>query len=224
MAENIADFYEKHFIQSQNKNSLFLSFEGIDGSGKSTQIQLTKSFLEANGYKVHILREPGGTVFGEKLREAILSSITPLTKISEAMLFASSRAQLLHEEIIPKLNEDKHAVILDRYIDSSIVYQGIAGELGVKTVLELHQYKPLNLIPNLTFLLDISVETALQRQKDRGGEKDYFESKAMEFFSSLRAGYLECLNLFPSRVKKIHAEDKVDLIQKEIQTYLKELL
>ena len=119
-------------------NGLFLSFEGLDGSGKTTQISKTKEWLENKNWNVMVLREPGGTVFGEKLRSAILETQEDIDPLAQAMLFASSRAQLLSKKILPFLSNKNHCVILDRYIDSSIAYQGYAAGLGMETITQLH--------------------------------------------------------------------------------------
>lgn len=111
-----------YFTNVKDTNSLLLSFEGIEGSGKSTQIKKLSEYLSSQGKKVYCFREPGGTTFGEKLRSAILNSETSIDPIAEAHLFASARAQLLAQEILPKLKQDNTVIILDRYIDSSIAY------------------------------------------------------------------------------------------------------
>lgn len=202
---------------SYNKNqSYFFSFEGIEGSGKSTQIQVLKSFLEDKGFTVLILREPGGTTFGESLRSAILSSSTPLTPISEAYLFASSRAQLIQEKILPFLEKEKHIVILDRYIDSSMAYQGKARGLGAQTVLDIHTHSPLNIFPNKTFYLEIDMQTSMNRQAARGNEKDYFEKENQVFYKNLIQGYEDCAQSFPERIEKIDASQTIETVSKSL--------
>ncbi|MCO4756046.1 MAG: dTMP kinase, partial [Bacteriovoracaceae bacterium] len=115
-----------HFKPYTPTTSLFISFEGIEGSGKTTQITTLKHALENQGYKVTLLREPGGTPFGEKMREAILSSEENISPVAEACLMAASRAQLLEKRIVPLLETPGNIVIVDRYIDSSLAYQGSA--------------------------------------------------------------------------------------------------
>lgn len=186
--------------------SLFLSLEGIEGSGKSTQIKAIEEFVKKKNFRVMTLREPGGTVFGEKLREAILKSETALHPLAECHLFLASRAQLLKEKILPFLLQPGSVVILDRYMDSTLAYQGKARKLGHETVLTLHQHDPLNLLPHRTYFLDISLETSFDRQKARGNEKDYFESEKTEFYQNLLDGYREVADLFPDRILKVNAE------------------
>ncbi|MFA6238431.1 MAG: dTMP kinase [Bacteriovorax sp.] len=192
--------------------SFFLSFEGIEGAGKSTQITRLKAYLEEKNFRVLILREPGGTPFGEKLRQAILETKTELTPLAEAHLFAASRAQLLSEVILQELSKPNTVVICDRYIDSSMVYQGHARGLGVAQVLEIHNIFPLNIVPHLTFYLRIGVETSEKRQKIRNAPKDYFEAKGIEFYKKLVVGYDLMHELFPNRILKLDAEGSLDQV------------
>lgn len=207
-----------------NSNSLFLSFEGIEGSGKSTQIKYLKEYLEGRGHSVLLLREPGGSKFGEKLRSAILDSSEPISPLAEAHLFASSRAQLLAEKVLPFLEKDKSVVLLDRYLDSSIAYQGVARGLGIKTILDLHAHAPLNTAPNKTFYLKIDLETSELRQKIRGNEKDYFEKENHAFYSQLISGYDQSSEIFKERIQIIDAKKSVEEVRSEIQSRVDELL
>lgn len=204
--------------------SLFLSLEGIEGSGKSTQIKAIENFVQSKGMRVLTLREPGGTVFGEKLREAILQSTTPLHPLAECHLFLASRAQLLKEKILPFLETPSSVVILDRYIDSTLSYQGKARGLGYDTILTLHQHEPLNLLPHRTYFLDISLETSFERQRQRGNVKDYFESEKQDFYKKLMDGYREISQIFPDRIARIDAEknpqDVTQLILQDLEKLL----
>ncbi len=204
--------------------SYFLSLEGIEGSGKSTQIKNLERSLIDKGYRVLNLREPGGTEFGEKLREAILKSSTPLHPLAECHLFLASRAQLLKEKILPFLLQPKSVVVLDRYIDSTLAYQGKARGLGMETVLELHQHDPLNLLPHRTYFLDISLETSHERQKIRGQDKDYFESEKNEFYNKLIDGYREVAQLFPQRILKIDASVSMEKVSQMMLQDLEKIL
>jgi dTMP kinase len=214
----------KQFYTYDQNNSRLFSFEGIEGSGKSTQIQILKDYLISNGYKVLVLREPGGTSFGEGLRSAILNSDTPLAPISEAYLFASSRAQLIQEKIIPFLENDKHIVILDRYIDSSMAYQGNARGLGMNTILNIHTIAPLNIMPNKTFYLSISMEESMKRQEARGDKKDYFEKENQEFYQKLIQGYEDCANTFTDRIIRIDASQQVVSVSEALLTEIEKHL
>ena len=194
-----------------------LSFEGIEGAGKSTHINKLKEDLENEGYTVFITREPGGTKFGEKLREAILCSDVPLGPIAEAHLFASSRAQLLKELTLEKLKIPKTIVIYDRFLDSSLAYQGVARGLGIETILEIHSHYPLTTVPNLTLYIEISLETSKHRQKLRGNEKDYFESEKDPFYRSLIEGYTIASQIFKDRFAVIDGEKSIDGVYEQIK-------
>jgi dTMP kinase len=208
----------------ETPGSFFLSFEGIEGSGKTTQIKNVEAFLKDKGFSVLTLREPGGTSFGEKLREAILQSSTPLHPLAECHLFLASRAQLLKEKVLPFLLNPRSVVILDRYIDSTLAYQGNARKLGYETVLSLHQHNPLNLIPHRTYFLDIDWETSMQRQSARGAAKDYFEAENSEFYANLIDGYRQMAELFPERILKVKAQGSEAEVKGLIQTDLESLL
>jgi len=212
------------FKTPSDTQGLFLSLEGIEGSGKSTQINFIKQFFEERDYQVLCLREPGGTRFGEKLREAILESNSPLHPLAEAHLFVSSRAQLLHEKILPFLNTPKSVVILDRYIDSSLAYQGNARGLGYETILKLHESAPLNILPHRTYFLDISLETSMKRQEARGNVKDYFESEKKDFYEALVKGYQDMAGLFDKRIKTIDGTHRPEIISQIIHQDLEGLL
>ncbi len=218
--ENLKSFYRTPVTPE----SFFLSLEGIEGSGKTTQIKHLEKILTDKGFRVLTLREPGGTEFGEKLREAILKSTTPLHPLAECHLFLASRAQLLKEKILPFLLMPKSVVILDRYIDSTMAYQGKARRLGLETVLELHRHDPLNLLPHRTYFLDISLETSMERQKARGQEKDYFESEKTEFYLNLIDGYREMAQIFSERILTIDASKTPEEISKVIDLDLKQVL
>lgn len=201
-----------------------LSLEGIEGSGKSTQISRIESFLKSKGMQTLTLREPGGTSFGEKLREAVLGSDTPLHPLAECHLFLASRAQLICEKILPFLLTPGSVVILDRYIDSTLAYQGKARGLGYGTILDLHKNNPLNLMPHRTYFLDIDLDLSYERQKNRGQKKDYFESEKHEFYQKLTEGYKEVATLFPDRILRIDGAQNSELISQKIIEDLKDYI
>lgn len=204
------------FRTPETPGSLFFSFEGIEGSGKTTQIKVLETELVSRGFRVLTLREPGGTDFGEALRKAILESKKPLHPLAECHLFLASRAQLLNEKILPFLLEPKSIVILDRYIDSTLAYQGKGRKLGFETVLTLHQHNPLNLLPHRTYFLDIDLETSHERQKARGSEKDYFESEKNDFYQMLIDSYRELALKFPERIRTVAADRAPSAVSAEI--------
>ena len=218
------DSLKSLFRSPVTPGSLFLSLEGIEGSGKSTQIKVIEDFVRSKNLRVLTLREPGGTVFGEKLREAILQSESPLHPLAECHLFVASRAQLLKEKILPFLLQPGSVVILDRYMDSTLAYQGKARKLGYETILTLHQHDPLNLLPHRTYFLDIDLKTSMERQKTRGNAKDYFESEKTEFYQNLLDGYREIAKVFPDRILKVNAELSQEEVTKEILSDLGKIL
>ena len=194
--------------------SFFISFEGIEGAGKSTQILRAQRYLESRGLRVLVLREPGGTTFGEKLRRAILDSPKEIHPLAEMHLFASSRTQLLSEVTLPELLIPKTAIIYDRYLDSTLAYQGYGAKVEVSAILRTHQYFPLNLVPHLTFYIKIGLETSLLRQSRRNLPKDYFESRGEDFYRRVLAGYETACTLFPDRISVI--EDNGDLNEEAV--------
>lgn len=201
--ENIDTKILEQFRTPAFPGSYFFSFEGIEGAGKSSQIVKIKEYLEGRNFNVILLREPGGTAFGERLRQAILNSDRDLHPAAEAYLFCSARAQLLHEVVLKELANPNTIVISDRFIDSTLAYQGIARGLGVDNILKLHSFFPLNIIPHKTFYLRIDLETSLHRQEMRNLPKDYFESRDNKFHEKLIEGYDLSAKLFPERIKII---------------------
>ncbi|HLE09931.1 MAG TPA: dTMP kinase [Bacteriovoracaceae bacterium] len=213
----------QHFTETKNPTSHFISLEGIEACGKSTHITGLKDYFLKKGFAVTIVREPGGTIFGEQLRQAILSSQFPIPPIAEAYLFASSRAQLLAEKILPLLSQDRQIVICDRFIDSSISYQGVARNLGVATILDIHKYPPLNVLPHFTFYVKINLETSFRRQELRNSKKDYFEAEKVDFYKKIIEGYEQAAQLFPQRIKTIDGEQEVSLVFGQIIKHLQHI-
>ena len=212
------------FKTIEGKNSFLFSFEGIEGCGKSTQIKLLTEYLESQNKKVYCFREPGGTEFGEQLRKAILESRTPIIPLAEAHLFASARAQLMAQEVLPKLAIPESVVILDRYIDSSIAYQACARKLGLETILNIHQNYPLNLMPHCTFYLHIDLETSFSRQDSRGHSKDYFEKETKLFYENLITGYDLATTTFHKRIIQIDGRQNIEQVHAQIKLKINHLL
>ena len=211
------NFFDKEHI-------IFLSFEGIEGSGKSTQIKLLKESLECHtDFNIYHFREPGGTDFGENLRSAVLGSKNKIAPLSEAHLFAASRCQLLTEKVIPLNGQKGNIVIYDRYIHSSIAYQGFGSGLGHQTVLNIHSQYPLNIIPHLTLYLEIDLETSLDRQEVRNNKKDYFESKEKEFYQNVIDGFNWCKQNLPN-FKTINGTKTLPEVRSEIFKSVMELI
>lgn len=207
----------------RHPTSKLIVFEGIEGSGKTTQIEFVHKFFENHGHTVNRLREPGGTQFGEKLRSAILESETMIHPLAEAHLFASARAQILFEKVFPILSKEKQIVILDRYFYSSIAYQGFARKLGAQKIIDLHNEEPLNLRPDICFYLKIDLETSHARQRARGSEKDYFEKSNNEFYSALINGYDYCAENF-KEIRTIDAAKDIEYVKEQINSELTKLI
>lgn len=170
---------------------LFVTFEGIDGSGKSTQVTALKNSLEDKGMKVLLVREPGGTMIGEKIRSILLDKAnTGMTSETELLLYEAARSQNVSEVIRPALAQGK-IVICDRFYDSTVAYQGYARGLELTSVDFLNRYATGGLEPDLTFLLDLPAQTAWRRMNVREGAQDRLELEGLEFMEKVRAGYLE---------------------------------
>ena len=202
---------------------VFITFEGIDGCGKSTQVALCKEWLESIGRTVLYVREPGGTKIGEKIRELLLdkknSSMAPMT---ELFLFEAARAQIVEETIKPALSEGK-VVICDRFFDSSYAYQGCARGLGPEMVSRLNMDATGGLVPDVTFFLDISVEGAIKRRNVRGEEKDRIESAGDTFQEKVREGFIRAASE-DKRIVTIDASDAPEAIFEQIREKIETLL
>ncbi len=201
--------------------SLFVTFEGLDGSGKTTQVQRTATWLAEQGYDVLVKREPGGTELGEAIRDILLdhrwSGMTPR---AEYLLYSASRAQLVEEVIKPHLDKPKAIMILDRYHDSSSAYQGGGRELGLDTVEEISRFATDMIVPALTFFLDVEWATCQSRREKAKSGDDRLESNAREFFERSRAAYLELYERHPERIVRIDAAKSEEEVFVEIQQEL----
>jgi dTMP kinase len=173
----------------------FITFEGIDGSGKSTQIALLKERLEALNRTVAVVREPGGTALSEQMRGLLLDHHSrDLSKRAEALLFSTARAQLVHEVIIPAL--ERGAIVLsDRYADSTVAYQGYGRELPLNEIITIQEFATKNLQPDLKVLLDLNVDVAASRLL--GSHADRMESAGKAFQMRVRQGYLTMARAAP---------------------------
>lgn len=201
---------------------LFIVMEGPDGSGKTTQINLLKEYLEKAGYECLITREPGGTVIGEEIRQLILNpEHKEMSPVTEMLLYAASRAQLVHEVIGPALEEGK-IVISDRFVDSSIVYQGIARKLGISTVSAVNAPGIGIYRPDGIFFIDLSEAEGLRRKKEQKN-LDRMEQEGIDFHHMVSEGYRKVLSGRPE-VMKIDGGRSIDTIQKKIRNHVDELL
>jgi dTMP kinase len=201
---------------------LFITFEGIDGVGKSTQADLLESFLKDKGRKVIRTFEPGGTELGQEIRHLLLHRKGDVAPRSEALLYAADRAHHVATKIRPALAEGS-VVISDRYFDSSVAYQGAARELSVEDVRKISLWAVDNLIPDLTVLLDLSAEKAMARRAKTGTEPDRLEREKVEFFERARDEYLKMASQ-EQRFLLLSAELSVDEIQTQIRARVSSLL
>lgn len=191
---------------------MFITFEGIEGSGKSTQIKLLGESLTQRGHKVEIVREPGGTELGEKIRNIFLSSSEEkIDPFSEVMLLYASRKNLDVNVIRPNL-ESNNIVIADRYSDATIAYQSYGKGLDAQVIKDIHNFSSIS-TPNLTFFIDINEN--LSKQRISGREIDRMEKESLEFFSRVRTGYLE-ISRNNNRVHIIDGEKSIDQISIDI--------
>ena len=200
---------------------MFISFEGIEGSGKSTQIDLLESHLKELGYKVAKLREPGGTLMGEKIRDIFLQDTSEkVDPITEAFLLYASRKHLDQNFLREKINQG-YIVIADRYSDATVAYQCFGKGLEKDFIDLIHNSSNL-LTPDLTFYMDISAEMSRERISNR--EMDRMESESVEFFDRVRKGYLQIASENPERVISLDANKSINELKDEIATKTTEKL
>ena len=190
-----------------------ITFEGIDGSGKSTQIKLlNEQFEYFNIDKINI-REPGGNDISELIRSMLLDKNNKINSFSETLLFLASRSQLIDEIIIPALQKDKF-VICDRFIDSTVVYQGYGRELDIDLINKINLIAIQNMLPALTIYIDIDVDISIGRRSINNNDR--MESGGKDFLIKVRKGYQKLANLYPNRIKTVNGDNDIINIQKEI--------
>ncbi len=202
------------------KQGWFISLEGVDGSGKSTQIQTTAAWLKEQGYEVLVTREPGGTATAEKIRNLVLDADVPLQPRTELLLYLAARAQHVAEVIKPALAAGR-IVLCDRFVDSTLVYQGIVRGLDLRRIKELNEFASEELMPALTLLLDADPALLEERRRERG-VTDRFEQEGLSFQKKLREGFLFLAEKEPERIKKVDALQASEQVQAEIRCLLKE--
>lgn len=191
---------------------VFITFEGADGCGKTTQIELLKKYLDEKNIKNIQTREPGATELGVELRKILLHYEKPVSDVAETFLYLADRAQHTEFEIKPML-DDGYIILCDRFIDSTVSYQGYARKQDIDQINKLNEIATKGLKPDLTIVFDIESTIA---QKRLQGEKDRLEKEGLEFHKALRFGYLELAKKEPDRIKVINADDTIENIHKKV--------
>lgn len=201
---------------------LFITFEGIEGCGKTTQIRLLEDFLKLRSHDVVLTREPGGTRIGDQIRKILLSVENKgMFPVAELFLYAAARNQHVEEVIRPALKEGK-IVLCDRFADATTAYQGAARRIGRDVLTEVHKIATSGMSPDLTILMDLPAEAGLKRAWERNekeklaGKEDRFEQEAVDFHERVRAGYLAIAREEPFRMKIVNAEEPVDSVHQRI--------
>jgi dTMP kinase len=209
---------------------IFITFEGVEGSGKSTQIRLLDEFLRSKDRQTVLTRESGGTSIGDRIREILLSpKSSKMHSTTELLLYEAARCQHIHEVIGPALESDK-IILCDRYADATTAYQGAAREIDMNTVETLHGIATENLNPDLTILLDCPVEVGLKHAVRRNeelnltGSEDRFEREKLDFHERVRQGYLDIAKREPNRVKVIDATGSIEEVHKRVLAVIEQIL
>lgn len=204
---------------------MFITFEGGEGSGKSTAIKRIKEALEEMGYEVLLTREPGGTPIAEQIRDVILArGNTALDPMAEALLYAASRRQHIVEKILPALEEGK-VVLSDRFLDSSLAYQGGARGLGIERVYGLNQFATDGLLPDLTIFFDLAPEIGIERiSKNSAREVNRLDVESESFHEKVRLAFKKLIAMFPERIKTVDASKSPEQVFKDSFALIKEAL
>ncbi|MDE3059151.1 MAG: dTMP kinase [Bacteroidota bacterium] len=195
---------------------MFISFEGLDGSGKTTQANLLVETLKARHHAVDFIREPGGTDISERIREILLDKKhLGMNEVTELLLFSAARAQLVVQTIQPALKEQRF-VVCDRYVDSTMAYQGYGRGLNLDAVRAINAAATFGVMPDVTFLIDISVEEIIERRKQSGTPIDRMESSGKMFYEKVRRGYLATAKEEPQRFVVVDGAQSIEAIKKII--------
>ena len=192
---------------------MFISFEGLDGCGKTTQAAMLAEALEAEGQRIVRVREPGGTPAGERIRDLLLDPGETIAPVAEALLYAAARAQLVDDVIRPALRDGAH-VVADRFVDSSLAYQGVARGLGIERVLEVNRFATGDLFPDRTVLLRLDGDEASRR---RDAEPDRIEAEGDGFQAQVARGFEELAAWFPERIVEVDAAGSPDEVLSRVR-------
>ncbi len=200
---------------------LLITFEGIDGSGKTTQARLLYERLVSLGRTAHLLREPGGTAIGEKIRAILLdATLNDMTPHTELFLYLAARSQITSSVISPALQRGED-VIMDRFVDSTVAYQGCARGLGMDDTIRLNLLATGGLMPDMTFVIDCDPHTAFSRITD---SFDRLESEGISFMQKVRDGFIALHDRFPERVKVCEGDRSIEVISREVTQSVKVLI
>lgn len=204
-------------------NGKFITLEGSEGAGKSTNIAFIADYLQNKGIDVIVTREPGGTDIGEQIREVLLNKAnTAMHEDTELLLMFAARAQHIREKILPALNAGKW-VISDRFTDASYAYQGAARHMGFERIAEIENWVQQGFAPDCTFVMDLPIEIGMQRVKNRGGDGDRFEDEQKAFFETVRKAYLQRAEMAPERYSVIDASQALENVQVQLTKVLDSL-
>lgn len=204
-------------------HGLLITIEGLDGSGKSTLAAALAAELTRRGMEMEMLREPGGTLVSERIRELVKDPQLAIAPRAEALLYAAARAQLLSERLLPALRQGR-LVLLDRFLDSSLAYQGGGRELGVQQVKQVNLFATGGLVPDRTLLLQVSPQVGLARQRGRGFAPDRLEREDARFFAAIAAAYDALARQEPQRIRRIDAEQPPAAVLKGALAALADLI
>ena len=205
----------------QNLKGKAISFEGGEGAGKSTVMKMLAKKLEEDGLEVICTREPGGNDISEQIRNVIVSKDnTAICNETECLLYAASRAQLIHENIKPLLATEK-TILFDRFIDSSYVYQGFVRGLGIERVKQINEFATAGFMPNVTILFDIDPEVGFKRISDNNRSTNRLDEEGLEFHKEVRRGYQMIASLYPERIKVVDASKSPEEVLEEVLNILK---
>jgi len=207
------------------KKGYFLSLEGNEGAGKSSIVKMASQYLSSKGLEVITSREPGGIAIAEQIRSVILDkNNTMMDGRTEALLYAAARRQHYVEKISPSLIEGK-TIICDRFIDSSLAYQGYARGLGIDEILTINEFAVDHIFPDLTLYLDVDPEVGLERiRANENREVNRLDLESMSFHQKVREGYLEVMDRFPDRIVKINANVQLNEVFEEVKRVFDQFL
>lgn len=208
---------------SSNNKGLFITFEGVEGAGKTTNIQFIAEQIKAAGYEIVLTREPGGTELSEAIRELLISKEYPEMHITtELLLMFAARSEHLNKKILPAIESGKW-VLCDRFTDATFAYQGGGRGISENTISTLEKLVQGSLKPDYTFLFDLNAEIGLSRAQNRG-ETDRFEQQHIDFFNRVRTKYLEMAQSNSKRYRIVNAEHDLATVQTQIRQLLTEII